>query len=383
MPKSSKLFTTIGVSVTVLGCIAFAAQTVAAADLRTGTSDQYQNGMLIVPPSDQVRNLYAAAPQVLISASSQKDTSAVGAVVEVDGSTADDLTVAGGTVSVRGNVGGSARIIGGTVTVDGKIVDDLAVAGGNVTVSPSASVGGDLIIAGGTVIVSGPVARNIRVAAGTLILNGTVGGDVSAKVGSTIQLGPGASVGGDISYTSPNDMFSSPSSHVGGHVLRNVSDERSGVNVFWIFLLALVTKVLAEILVAYILFYMFRERAEQSVRSIQAKFWKNLGYGFLFAIAVPVACVIALITVVGYYLAIVAALAYAAGMMLAWLAACAYVGVWLASKVKRHTVELGYGTIAIGVAVVTLLSAVPIVGWLCALILLLVGFGGTVSLMNR
>lgn len=351
------------------------AGTTSAADLRGGDGSQYANSTLIVPASESVRNLYAAAPQVVVDASSTKDTVAAGGTVEVDGATADDLTVAGGTVEVRGAVGGSARVAGGNVAVDSAVKEDLVVAGGNVTVSPTASVGGDLIVAGGTVVVDGPVAGNVRVIGGELVINSKVGGDVAAKLNDLLQLGPLANVAGSVAYTAPVQLAQDPAAHVAGSVTFAEGGVQHDGRWLWLFILALALKVLAEILAAYVLFAVFRQKFERLVAAVSAGFWKNAGYGFLFAVAVPVASVILFFTVIGYYVAIIALAGYALAVMAAWLVAGAWFGSWLASKVKRHVVGVGYGTIALGVALATLLTAVPFVGWLFGAVLLLAGFG--------
>jgi hypothetical protein len=353
----------------------FVARTTSAADLRASGGSQYEGGMLIVPATEQVKNLYAAAPQVLVNANSSKDTVAAGAVVDVEGSTADDLIVAGGNVNVRGAVGGSARIAGGTVVVDSKVTDDLVVAGGNVTVSPTASIGGDLIVAGGTVVVSGPVAHNVRVVGGVLVLNGKVGGDVSAKLSGGLQLGPLANVLGSVSYTAPQAALRDSAASVAGAMNFMPRAAESGGRWFVLFLLAVAIKILAEILAAYVLYFTFRPKFEQLVLATGTGFWKNAGYGFLLAIAVPVASVVLLLTVIGYYIAFIAMLGYAVFILASWLTAGAWFGSWVLSKMKRHQVELGYGTIALGVACATVLAAVPFVGWLFGAILLLAGFG--------
>ncbi len=207
-------FLLVDVAVVVAVAVLGTARATSAADLRSMGSGQYQDSTLIVPASESVHNLYAVAPQVVVDASSSKDTVAAGGSVQIDGATADDLIVAGGTVEVRGNVGGSARIAGGNVTIDGKVTEDLVVAGGTVIVSPAASVGGDLIVAGGSVVVEGPVSGNVAMAGGSLVLNAKIGGSISAKLTKDLQLGPSADVAGGIAYTAPEQANVDSGAHV-------------------------------------------------------------------------------------------------------------------------------------------------------------------------
>ena len=380
--QRAKIFVVVLAALAALGGLA-AARATQAADLRASDGGQYQSGMLIVPAADHVRNLYAAAPQVLVNANSQKDTVAAGGTVDVEGATADDLTVAGGNVEVRGAVGGSARIAGGTVVVDGNVGEDLVVAGGNVTVMPTANIGGDLIVAGGNVVVSGPVGHNVRVAGGTLVLNGKVGGDVTAKLSGALQLGPQANVLGSLTYSAPHVALRDSAAQVAGTISFTPRSVKSGGQLFALFVLALAVKILAEVLAAYVLYFAFRPRFKGLVAATGTGFWKNVGYGFLFTIAVPVAAVILVVTVIGYYAAITVALAYVLAIMVSWLVAGAWFGSWVLSKIKRHHVETGYWTIALGIACAAVISAVPFVGWIFGIILMLASFGAAVQNLHR
>jgi hypothetical protein len=130
-----------------------------AADLRFQAGKQ---GILSIPASDLVKNLYAAGSQVIVNTNPGKDLVVAGGSVDVNGNTADDLIAAGGNLNIKGTVGGSARIAGGTVHVDSKIIqDDLVIVGGTVYISSGTIVNGDLIVTGGSVLDQGQVNGNV------------------------------------------------------------------------------------------------------------------------------------------------------------------------------------------------------------------------------
>lgn len=103
-------------------------------------------------------------------------------------------------------------VAGGTVRIDGRIDGDLFVGCG--TVDITGPVTGDVFVGGGTVNVSGEVGRHLRVGAGNLTVNGPVKLDVLAGAG-TAALGSAAKVGGDL-------IFSAGQMSMGGAVAGGV-----------------------------------------------------------------------------------------------------------------------------------------------------------------
>jgi cytoskeletal protein CcmA (bactofilin family) len=136
-------------------------------------------GDTVTVPTDETvdGDLYLFAGTVTMDGTVDGDLAAFGGQVQVNGSVTGDLLVAGGTVNVNGDVSGDIRSSGGQVTISGTTGEDLVATGGQTTLSSGGTVGGDLIVSGGTVSVAGEVAGNIEGSAGTYTRSGTVGGD--------------------------------------------------------------------------------------------------------------------------------------------------------------------------------------------------------------
>ena len=137
-----------------------------------------------VPASETVNgDLYLFGGTITVEGTVDGDLVVAGGTIRVDGPVKGDLLVGGGTIQVGGNVTGDARIGGGQVTITGNIGEDLLVGSG--TLDLPGSVGQDLIFGSGTATVSGPVTGNILGSAGAYSRSGSVGGTESVQISRT------------------------------------------------------------------------------------------------------------------------------------------------------------------------------------------------------
>lgn len=354
------------------------AMTANAADLRIDNSGRDQS-VFRVASTDSVKNLYAVGGQVVVDANSSKDSSVVGGSVEVNGNTADDLIVIGGHVTITGSVGGSARIVGGTTNVEGKIAEDLVIVGGTVYISPKSEIAGDLVILGGNVVLDAPVKGSIKATTGTLEINNSVNGSVDARVGQLV-LAPGADIKGDLNYTSQSLVRKDANAKVEGTTnFVQAQNHRAAFH-------ALVTvgffvKLVAMILASYLIFYIMRKRFSSITNRVAGKFWKNIVIGFVGLIAFPIAAIILMATLVGFYLGLILMAVYFLALLLSMLVASAAVGTWLLARVNEKVFRVRYRSIALGIIVVSVLQIIPLIGGLIMLVLLLSGLGAVLSFL--
>jgi len=242
---------------------------------------------------------------------------------------------------------------------DGAIV----VINGDVSVPRGHFVAGVYIVHGDARI-AGRVDNDVVVVSGDVLLSGRVDGSVTNLSGHT-RLLPGATVGGNLNYGDERPVVS-PAARVEGSIEKESWSDSLGVASFFIgFTFWLAGAVSALLLGALLLLI-----APRAAGAIAAESRKRIGVtiaiGIAIAIALPGAAFIALITLVG------APLAIGIGLAMFPIAAVAYVAsAWALGRAIVKPPRNPYLSLLVGVAILSVVAWVPIVGWL-------VGFAASV-----
>jgi len=140
--------------------------------------DKFLSGSTVIVPAGETvpHDLYVAGSTVHIDGRIDGDLFVAGGTVDISGPVAGDLFVAGGNVTITSSVGRHLRLAGGNVTVGGPVSLDLLALAGTLTLNPTARVGGDLVFAGGQTLLDGAVDGSVLGSAQTYSRAGSVGG---------------------------------------------------------------------------------------------------------------------------------------------------------------------------------------------------------------
>ena len=139
-----------------------------------------------VPASETVdHDLYVLGGQVTVNGTVKGDLVALGGQVDINGSVSGELVFAGGTVNINGPIGGNIRGTGGQLTINGTAGKDVAVASGNL--SMTGKVAGDLLFTAGNADIPGSVTGSIEGGAGSYKREGSVGGTEEVSIGQNFQ----------------------------------------------------------------------------------------------------------------------------------------------------------------------------------------------------
>ena len=283
----------------------------------------------------------------------------VAGTVIVRGTVTGDIAAAAGTVHVTetGQIGGDVEAAAGAVRIDGTVTGDVSVAGGTVEIGETAQIGGDL-----------------DVGAGYIAVHGTIDGSVTAGA-EELVLGPTATVGGDFRYDAAS-FTRDPGASVSGSVVEDDSiGDDAGPNAdqftlpSWV---GVVYGLLANFLLGALLlavFPLFSTRVADRIAESPATAG---GAGVLTLIAVPLALVVLLLTIVGIPLSLVGAVGFGATVWIATVYGQFAVGAWALSLADHDNRWLALAVGLIGFAV---LGALPTVGWVFDLLALLLGLG--------
>ncbi len=160
--------------------------------LRTGDT-------VTVPREETVDgDLYLFGGTLTMEGTVNGDVMALGGQIQVNGTVTGDVLAAGGTVAVAGTVDGDVRATGGQVELSGAVGEDAVISGGQTRLLGGGKVDGDLIVAGGQVSVDGTVGGSIEGGAGAYSRTGPEPGGTEHVVVSPRGGAERESVAGDI-----------------------------------------------------------------------------------------------------------------------------------------------------------------------------------------
>jgi cytoskeletal protein CcmA (bactofilin family) len=348
-------------------CIALLAILTGAALAAGAVNDKLRSGDAVIVAAGETvsHDLYAFAGTVRVEGTVDGDLVASGGLVDVSGTVTGDVLAAGGSVNITGTVNGDTRIAGGTLSVGGAIKEDLLATGGQLTVTSSGTVGEDLIAGTGQLTIDGAVTGNVLARTGTYTKAGTIGGTE------------------DVTITSRGDQAAEPGQPgAAPTATQQVIDA--------------VRHFLVVVLVGALLIW-FAPRAYATMKTtLQQRPLPSAGWGVVAFIGFVVLLIVVLIVMI--LLAIVFGLlgfselvgidilggtvailgASLAFSVVAGYVADALVGVALASLVMRGENTSRWrelAVLAVGAAVVVLVSSLPIVGPWVKLVVILLGLG--------
>lgn len=344
---------------------------------------EFRSGSL---PKDETvsDDLYIAFGTVNVDGDVKGDLIVFGGQVTINGNVDNDLIAAGGNLTIKGNVGDDIRIAGGTVLMRGECFGDLLVAGGNVNITSDAKVHGDLLVTGGKINISGAVEGKTQVNGGEVLLNGKLSGDINTKVGS-LKIGDKAYIQGRLTYEANSEAQVNSDAKVLGKVdfkqTPKTKDKYkfsaifSALFTFWFFL-----KLLATIILALILVYIFPQKSKKIVELTKTKFWPNLGIGFLVLILTPLVAFVLYLTGVGLLIGLIITLGYIILLILAGVYAGVILGVWTIKCVKKEKeYVVGWPAVLLGVVLLKLICLIPLLGWLFGFVMILLALGSLVN----
>lgn len=324
-------------------------------------------------------NLYTVGNNVILSGVVEGDFLAAGGTILFTGEVVEDLAVAGGTVSLIGLVGGDIRVMGGTVMVGAAVAGEAIAIGGQVSVSEEATFGKDVTLAGGMVTFSGETKSGLKIYGDEAVINGKVSGNIFAKV-RKLTIGPDAEIAGALSYEAAEEAKIDPAAVIGGAIdFKKTEIQKEGnKEAIWGFLFGVwVLKFLSVLLVGLLLYWIFQRQTKEFVKRNLEEFGWDLLRGAAMAICLPIAAIISFITIIGGFLGGGALLLYFFLMILSpALGGMAFGSlIWkLFSKNKEF--NFNWKTVVVGIALMSLIGLIPVLGWVFCLVFGVAAFGG-------
>lgn len=360
---------------------------------------EYGNNIIINQPVYE--NLYVAGGTITINAPIHGDLIIAGGTIIINDTVTNDILLAGGRIVFNGFVGGDLRCAGGNIRISKNVTGEVVVTGGRVIIDNGITVGG-LLASGGNITVDGNVNGEIKGAFGVLILNGNITKDVDCRGGRItvngniggksvlaarhIVIGNNAVFNSDVRYWNKQGSVDFKQSLKNGKAIYDPSIRiRTGE---WYYLgaasiLSLLWFLGMALLMILIVQYLFSTTMKKAADTVFNNTLKSLGFGFLFLIAVPIAAVVAFVTIIGVPVGLFLIFSYIALILLATIITSVMVANWFNNRnnYKWNYWHLVFASFGIFV-VLKLVSFTPFVGWLIMILLVCISFGGILINVN-
>lgn len=389
-----------------------------------------RSGDRIVIEADEViaDDLYVAAQEFVLNGTVKGDLIVFAQTIWVNGTVEGDLIAAGQTVIVNGTVTDDVRIAGAALQIGDKasIGSDLVAAGASLETKEGSDVNGELVVGSGQALLAGEVAGDVLASTGGLELRGSFGGDIQAYVGEANEGAPpmtmymtnspitmpsvrpgltiddDAQIAGKLEYTSTKEL-SVPGGVVGGQITRLAPEagtqapaptaaERA---VEWS--LDLLRSIVTLILFGLLLGWLFPKFVNSATAKLQAQPWPSLGWGvvawaayFVMLLVIILAIILGgvifgwltlgslsgtviwlgILALFGLTVAFVLVTSFVTKVVVGWQG-----GKWIMGRFNPSLAEHKVWPLVLGVVIVAILAALPLIGWLLNLLVIFFGLG--------
>ncbi len=334
-----------------------------------------EGGNVNVSGNQEYKNLFVGGGNVSINKKILGDLFAAGGSVNMASPIEKDLFAAGGNISISAAVGEDARLAGGNITINSPVGGDLMTAGGTVNISEAATIGGDFWSGAGILNLNSNVRGNAKLAGGEILINSVISGNVEIRADKKLVFGPQSKVLGKIVYRGSSEAVIQDGAQVNQIEFHKIEKTRaaSAKRIVSVFLLI---KIVALFVAALIALKLFGKSAHSIVSRPHAKPWVNLGIGFLGIIAIPIAALILLLTVLGFLAGLILIFCFILALLFSSIFATLFIGS-LAEKwiLKKTEINLTWRTAIWGVVISAIINLIPIVGWIVMFIAYLMVFG--------
>lgn len=320
-------------------------------------------------------DLYVGAGAATIGGNVLGDLVIGGGATTLTGNVSQDVYAVGGSIQILGDVSDDVRGAGGQVVIGGTIGGDLVFAGGFIHILPTATINGDVIVAGGAIVLEGSVLGDFTIRGGDVSIRGEVHGDSDIRVSESLKVHDGAVLAGNLDYTSKEEAEISDGATIIGAVTFSEKVSPLG-KIFAVNKYILISIKGLLILAAALFLALFFKRASLSVvEEGISNTGRSFLRGLIVLIVMPITAVLLFVSIIGFIPGILVLLSYFVMLILAQVFAGITLGALL-SKLFKKEVSTGWNFVVLGVVILSLLSLIPVVGWVAVLFLFLISLGG-------
>ena len=343
-------------------------------------SEMRKADSVVVERDETVKtDLFLMGEHIRVDGTVDGDVYVFGHDVSVNGRVKGDIIGFAQQLQVNGQVDGNVRAFTNTLTIRGTVARNVLTFDQTVNLESNGKIAGSLTIFVESLNLDGEVGRDILSMAKHININGKVNGAIQSR-GEALTIGSSAEVHGPIQYKGDKPPDVSPRAKLVSPVdyqkLEHKPHYMEGHYYVW-----QVIWLAAFVLFGLVLFQLMPQFTKDAVANVE-RYGASFGLGVLVFFGIPIAAIIACVTVVGLFVGISTFFIWYAALYYAQLVVGAMVGEWLMGR-SNETWPL-IGRMIVGIVLVRLATVLPIAGGWIKFGVMVWGLGAiSLALYNR
>lgn len=310
---------------------------------------------------------------------------AAGQEITVNGTINGDLFTAGQEVTINGKILGNLYSAGQDVNIYGNVSGDTFAAGQRLDVAKDALLQRDAMLAGSKINLGARVQRGLWGYGENISISGLVGADTNIEA-ENLEIRDGAVLGGALKYCSANSASIAGNSKINGPVNWQKREPQKAPpqrDTSGDMFTGLFFGLLAALLIWFLMDLWRPSFWTKTTASIKEQPLKTLGVGALVLILTPIVTIIMLITIIGIPLGLILGLVYAICIYLAKIIVGVFIGSLLAQRFQWPLLHRGVWVVLLGLAILALLTKIPVIGFLVTILVIFAGLGAIVLAFSK
>jgi len=324
-------------------------------------------------------NMFASGGDVHLTGDRMKDLFAAGGTVTVDADVDESAHMAGRTVRVNRAVGENVYAAGYDVDIEAPVGEDVTAAGYRVVIGRNARVRGDVLARGRTIVLRGPVEGNVSLSGDTVEIAAPISGSAEIRA-REIRFGEGARIDGTLTYSSREPVNVPAGVIAPDRVTANVLSGDMGVFIGNVLMVVFSLIMLA---LAAVFAYVCRDRLTGTRTVIATRPWGDLLFGIIATSALIGSVVVLAMSLIGIPLIPLIVFATPFVVFGGYLTTAHAIGsvVIRRARLLPGNFWAAFGAILLGAIVLALAMAIPLVGWVIAVLAVVVGIGAWLAIL--
>jgi hypothetical protein len=315
-------------------------------------------------------DLFATGHNVKMEGTVDGDLFVFAQSASIGGHVTGDVIAFAQVVRITGKVDGNIRSFTNTTLISGTVAKNLLSFSETITLDSSGKIGGSATTFANTLSIDGQLGRDLLSFENIATVSGSIDGAVQSQ-GESLRFDAGSQVKGPVKFKGNKPPEVSPSAKLASPPeftrVEHHSHYRDGGFYVWQLIWTA-----AVILFGLVLFLLMPNFFRDTVDSAE-RYGASFGLGVLVMFGVPIAAVIACITVVGLLIGISTFVVWLAALFCARIVVGAIIGQWLMGR-TRETWQL-VGRMIVGIILLRLAEMVPHLGGWVHFAILLWGMG--------